>query len=276
MGKILLGARWDEPSQNPRLNRAREAGLIDYIEANYPITSAEGPDLEVPTPVFVHCPVNPIASPHGYNRQLASVIKQAADRYDSPWIGEHLCWAGPEDEGRLGYIITPILCDEAHQIAVENILEIKDFYGRPLALELAPQYAPTGTFPSEMHFLAAVARDSDAHILLDVAHWTASNRNLGRPADYGLDALDFNRIIELHVAGVRCGKSSPFWHDSHGDVPDEEILSLSESLLHSLPALRAITFEHDEIAFEDDLFAVLEHLRRMLNEVNGQTKIAAR
>ncbi len=252
--------------QDARLTRAFEAGLIDYVEANFPITPGYPPRVGGDAPVFVHCPVNGIASPLGVNQRLAGQVREAAVLYDSPWVGEHLCWTGPEAEGRLGYIATPLLCEPFRDIAVHNTRRLAEFYDRPVALELAPVYQLTGSYESEIHFLDSVAREADALIILDVAHWTASNRNLGREPDYGLDALDASRIVELHVAGIRAGSGGDVWHDSHDRVPEDAIMDLTEHLLDDLPALRAVTFEHAHDGPEQELVDTLERLRRFVGQ----------
>ncbi|MCB9765942.1 MAG: DUF692 family protein [Alphaproteobacteria bacterium] len=264
-GRPTLGARWDYPNQDERLARAATAGLIDYVEANFPITPGHPPRVGEGVPVLVHCPINPIASPQGVNLRLAEQVREAADAWDSPWVGEHLCWAGPGAEGRLGYIVTPILCEAFVEVAARNARALQAFYGRPVALELAPVYQHVGALDSELRFLARVAEAGDTLIILDVAHWTASNRNLGRAADFGLDALPAERIVELHVAGIRAGQSGRWWHDSHDRVPEEEILTLTATLVRELPALRAVTFEHSDAAPETDLVRTLEQLRRVVS-----------
>jgi uncharacterized protein (UPF0276 family) len=258
---LWLGARWDEPTQNRRLRAAFDAGLIDYVEANYPITPGHPPDVGGDVRVLVHCPVNPIASPQGVNMALAAQVKEAADLFDSPWIGEHLCWAGPGAEGRLGYIVTPLLTEEFVAVAAANTRSLMAMYGRPVALEWAPVYQHTGSFESEVHFHDAVARAADALVIFDVAHWLASNRNIGRADDYGLSTIDQKRIIELHVAGIRASSDGHAWHDSHDRIPEPAILEFTAELVRTLPNLRAVTFEHDEGAPETDLFSTLEALR---------------
>ncbi|KFA94044.1 hypothetical protein Q664_05230 [Archangium violaceum Cb vi76] len=238
--------------------------MIDYVEVNYPLMPGGSPDVSPTAPILVHCPINPIASVHGFNRALARQVRAAAIEHGSPWIGEHLCWAGPGPEGRLGYIVNPLFCDAVRDAAIENARALTAFYGRPIALELAPVYDSTGTFDSEVHFLASVARAADTHVIFDLAHWTASNRNLRRPADFGLDVLEPERIVELHLAGIRSGRSGRFWHDSHGDVPEEELLELTAHLARRLPRLAAVTFEHAEDAPEADFMRTLERLRRVL------------
>ncbi len=269
MGRLVgnkpkLGARWDEPCQDLRLRQAYEDGLIDFVEASYPIIPGKPPGVGTEVPVYVHCPINPIASPQGVNRELAAQVRKAADEFNSPWIGEHLCWAGPGREGRLGYIITPILCDAFVEVAIKNARELFLYYGRPIALEWAPVYQRTGDMISEIHFHQAVAEGADCLVIFDVAHWLASNRNLGRPDDYGMNVLQQERIVELHVAGIRPSSCGHYWHDSHERVPDDTIIGFTTDMVRSLPALRAVTFEYDQSAPDSDFFHTLERLRHAM------------
>lgn len=262
--RVRLGARWDEPAQDERLRRAFDRGLIDYVEANYPITPGHPPQVGPGLPVFVHCPINAIASPQGVNLRLAEQVREAAYAFESPWVGEHLCWAGPGDEGRLGYIVTPLLSEEFVEVAAENTKMLARLYGRPVALELAPVYQKAGELESEVHFLGAVAERADARIIFDVAHWTASNRNLGRAPDFGLDAVELERIVELHVAGIRSSKNGRWWHDSHDRIPEQTVLDFVARLVKALPALEAVTFEHDPTSPEEDFVTTLEALRPLV------------
>lgn len=262
---VLVGARWDEPTQCVRMNRAFRAGLIDYVEANYPVNSGQVPSVYPEIPIYIHCPINPLASPQGVNPRIAQQIRQAADDFDSPWIGEHLCWAGPDIEGRLGYIVSPLFCPEFVEVAVRNVRSLSAFYRRPIALELAPVYQRTGSMESEMHFLGAVAEEADSYIILDIAHWFISNRNLRRPVDYGIDQLPVQRVVELHIAGIRPGQDGRWWHDSHDRVPEQEIFDAVGDFVQRLPSVRAVTLEHADSAPESDFLKSLDMLRSVLS-----------
>lgn len=259
---VILGARWDEPDQNDRFAEANRRGLVDYAEVNFPIPfHADPATLDVP--IIAHTSSNPTCSVHGINRKVAELVRSGATNADSPWIGEHLTWLGSAPSGSLGYQINPLFTAEFRDIAARNIGKLKEFYDRPLALELSPIYtAPTG-YESEMHFLADVAEMTDSSIILDVTHWQIANRNLGRDAKFGVDALPADRIIELHIAGMRQG-SDGFWHDAHQELPLDEIYDLVAEFSVNLPALRAVTFEHRGDAPEAEFYAGLERLRDIL------------
>ena len=69
--------------------------------------------------------------------------------------------------------------------------------------------------------------------------------------------------MELHVAGMRAGGDG-YWHDAHQVMPPDEIFDLVERYAGGLPALRAVTFEHDAAASADDFLAGLERLRSII------------
>lgn len=258
----MLGARWDDPEQNPRFAEAKRRGLVDYAEVNFPIPWKADP-LLLDLPVIAHTSSNPTCSALGINRAVADLVRNGADNAASPWVGEHLTWLGCAPSGSLGYQINPLFSEQFRDIAVENISGLRQFYGRPVALELGPLYTGPTAYRSEMHFLADIAELTDSAIILDVTHWQIANRNLGRPVDFGFDALPQQRIIELHIAGMRQG-SDGFWHDSHQFAPPDEIFRLVETLVGDLPAVRAVTYEHRADAPEADFFAGLERLRHFI------------
>jgi len=259
---VMLGARWDEPGQNERFARAKRSDLIDYAEVNYPVPwKADPADLDIP--IVAHTSSNPTCSAMGVNLEVAKMVRDGAERADSPWIGEHLTWLGSAPSGSLGYQINPLFTAEFRDIAVRNVSRLKEFYARPLALELSPIYIGATSYESEMHFLADVAAETESAIILDVTHWQIANRNLGRAADYGLDALPWDNIVELHIAGMRQG-SDGVWHDAHQFLPPDEIFDLVESFVADMPGLKAVTYEHQSDGPEDDFYAGLQRLRKFI------------
>ncbi len=264
LNKILLGARWDDASQNSRFQKAASMELIDYVEVNFPIAADEDPGL-IQKPIFAHTSNNPLASVRGVNLAVAEKVRKGADASNSPWIGEHLSWLGFSETGALGYVLSPIFDKKFKEVAVANTKALQDYYGRTIALELGPLYGRTGTYPSEMHFLGEVAEETDAKIILDVAHWTISNRNLKRDENFGLDAISTSRVIELHAAGMRKSNSSDYWHDAHGLPLEDQLIDKIKSLRSRFSELKAITFEHSMEGSEDDFILNLRKLKGALS-----------
>lgn len=260
---VRFGARWDDTFQDERIAAAFGRGLIDYIEVNYPHGVAGDPHA-LGIPILAHTSSNPVCSALGVNRNIARRVKEGADRARSPWIGEHLSWLNMEQTGSLGYQINPLFTEEFVAIATLNIGRMRDYYARPIALELGPVYVDATGCDSEMHFLGRVAETADTGIILDVTHWQIANRNLDRPTDYGLDALAPERIVELHIAGMRAGSDGRFWHDAHDVPPGDDVTEITARLVRDLPAVQAVTFEHNPTAPESDFFACLERIGRAI------------
>lgn len=257
-----LGGRWDGPDQDARFADAARRNLIDYVEVNFPVPWKSNP-FRLGLPVIAHTSSNPTCSAHGINPGVAWLVREGADTAASPWIGELLTWLGSAPSGSLGYQINPLFTAEFRDIAARNVRRLRDYYGRPVALELGPIYTgPTG-YESEMHFLADVAEAADTAIILDVTHWQIVKRNLGRPPEYGLDVLPRDRIVELHIAGMREGGDG-YWHDAHQAMPPDEVFGLVEGFVADLPALEAVTFEHKADAPAGDFISGLERLRAFI------------
>ena len=165
-----LGARWDDPGQNARFAEARRRNLVDYVEVNFPVPWRVDP-FRLGLPVIAHISSNPTCSAHGINPGVARLVRDGAATAASPWIGEHLTLLGSASSGSLGYQINPLFTAQFRDIAARNVRRLKEYYGRPVALERGPIYTgPTG-YESEMHFLADVAEAADTGIILDVTHW---------------------------------------------------------------------------------------------------------
>ncbi len=268
MNKIKFGVRWDTPNQNDRIKQLANKNLIDYIEVNlhcfFPYRAKEL-DLQI----YAHTSHNALASSSGLYLGNAKLVKEYADHVDSPWIGEHLAWLGfCQKGGSLGYLIQPIFSEEFLEISIKNIKFLQNFYGRKIAIELNHFYTYNSiNYKNEIAFISEVAKKSECYIIFDISHWIITNLNLCRKIDYGLMDLDHKRVIEVHVAGIRKSKSSNIWHDSHDNIPNQLVLSLTSEVLNLLltfKTLKAITLEHHENSSEKDFVRSVELIQGLI------------
>jgi uncharacterized protein (UPF0276 family) len=260
---IKIGIRWDDESQNNRFLKAKKLGLLDFIEVNYPIAPNEKPQV-ADLPIYAHSAYNGLCSAYGINEQLASQIKSESDKYNSPWIGEHLSWVAPTKSGALGYVFNPIYNQDFFEISKNNIQTLKKIYQRPIALELGPQYQLIGDGCSEIDFHLKVAGETNCSLILDLAHLLISNNNLKRPLEFGLNQYSSANTIEVHIAGIRQSPQTGFWHDCHDVLPDDTSLKFLKEFCCNNKALQAVTFEHSASAPEADFFYGLELLNKIL------------
>jgi uncharacterized protein (UPF0276 family) len=261
--KVNVGARWDDQSQAKRFRRAISQNLLDYVEVNYPISVSDNP-YELGLPILAHTSNNGLCSFHGVDLAVSSKVKEGADQSNSAWVGEHLSLLGYAPSGALGYVINPLFIKEVFEVTVKNINFLKEYYGRPLALELGPLYDFKGEFKNEIEFLSKVAHETNSFIIFDVTHWLISNKNLKRGMTYGLESLDFDRVIELHVAGMRKSKSEDFWHDAHAMPVSDEVHNVSSFLIKQCQNLKAVTIEYAPEGNDESFFECAEKVRRSL------------
>ena len=152
-------------------------------------------------PIVMHGVSLSIGSTDPLDREYLRQLKALRDRVKARWVSDHLCWTGVA--GRNSHDLLPLpYTEEALAHVVSRVKEVQDFLGAPLALENPSTYAElSGASMREWEFLGRVAELSDCAILLDVNNVYVSANNHGfDPLSY-LDAIPFDRVIQLHVAG---------------------------------------------------------------------------
>lgn len=149
---------------------------------------------------------------------LVTAVRDFMDRYQCPLYSEHLTYCG--DEGHL-YDLMPIpFTEEAVRHVAERVKQVQDILGRPMLLENASYYAAPGQQMSESDFIAAVARESDCSLLLDVNNVYVNSINHRYDPLGFIDALPLERVSYLHIAG-HYEEAEDLRVDTHGtDVID--------------------------------------------------------
>ncbi|MEZ9625879.1 multinuclear nonheme iron-dependent oxidase [Aliivibrio fischeri] len=268
MGKILIGVRWDDPCQNEIYSKLKEENLIDFVEVNYPVSELANPEL-IGLPIITHSSDNPIASSFGLNMDMVDIISKKIAKTRTPWTGEHVAFSGITNSGSLGYIMNPLNTIEDFNTCLENIEIMKQRYSCPLALELGPCYfeSTLSDFENELSFLSSLASKSDSYIILDLTHLAISNNNLKRNLLFGEEYLDLDRVIEIHIAGLREG-SDGFWHDVHSEPIHNSVLNLLSEYLPKCFNVAAITLEPSIVNSIDEIRKSLYSIKDIVNNEN--------
>jgi len=110
--------------------------------------------------------------------------------------------------------------EEALRHVVARVKEVQDFLDAPLALENPSSYLEfTGGDFTEWDFLAAIAKEADCALLLDVNNVYVSSQNHGYDADAYMNAIPWDCVVQMHLAGHT--NHGTHIVDSHiGPVPD--------------------------------------------------------
>lgn len=201
-------------------------------------------------PSVMHGVALSIGSSDPIDRAYLRELRALRDRTRARWVSDHLCWTGVA--GRNTHDLLPMpYTEEALAHVVSRVATVQDFLGAPLALENPSTYAQfADAGMPEWEFLARVAEDANAAILLDVNNIYVSAYNHGfDPRDY-LAAIPFDRVVQFHVAGHTDHGSHII--DSHiGPVIDEVWQLLADAYRRSHGASVLLEWDAEIPSFEE-------------------------
>jgi uncharacterized protein (UPF0276 family) len=152
-------------------------------------------------PIVMHGVALSIGSSDPLDRCYLANLRALRDRTRARWVSDHLCWTGVLGKNTHDLLPMPYT-EEALAHVVARVKEVQDVLGAPLALENPSTYAEFASSPMrEWEFLARMAEQANCAILLDVNNVYVSARNHGFDPKVYLDAIPFDRVVQLHVAG---------------------------------------------------------------------------
>ncbi len=179
-------------SENYMQTRGRPLEWLDRVAGRYPV-AMHGVSLS-------------IGSTDPLDRGYLAELRALRDRCGARWVSDHLCWTGVGGKNTHDLLPMPYT-EEALRHVAGRVRAVQDFLGAPLALENPSTYVEhAGASMPEWEFLARLAADADCAILLDVNNVYVSAFNHGFDARRYLDAVPWDRVVQLHVAG----------HTNHG------------------------------------------------------------
>jgi uncharacterized protein (UPF0276 family) len=234
----------------------RPLAFLEAIRAHYPL-SLHGVGLS-------------LGSTDELRRSHLASLKELIDRFQPGLVSEHLSWSSIG--GRYLNDLLPLpYTEEALAHVVARIARVQEYLGRRILVENVSRYLDyKHTTIAEWDFLAAVARQSDCGILLDV------NNIYVNAVNHGFDALTYLRAIprdlvqEIHLAGFTVNRfeGGEIIIDSHNRPVADAVWALYREAIHrfgpqptliewdtELPALAVL------IAEAQQADAIMEHKR---------------
>ncbi len=201
----------------PRHYRAilESSPRVDWFEAlseNYMVPGGRPLDylmrIRARYPVVLHGVSLSIGGTDPLDRDYLAQLKALAARVEPAWISDHLCWTGVA--GRNLHDLMPLpYTEEALRHVAERVRAVQDALGRRILLENVSSYvAYRASALAEWEFLAALAREADCDLLLDVNNIYVSAFNHEFDPVAFLDGVPRERVRQIHLAG----------HDHCGDL----------------------------------------------------------
>ena len=160
---------------------------LDQVKERYPIV-LHGVGLNI---------LGPEPPAPGYLDRLAWL----AEYVDAPFFSDHLCWTSAHGYSHHDLLPAPYV-PELVELVAERAALVQRHVGRPFGLENLSSYVELAQSSlSEWEFYSAVVKKAGCHFMLDLNNIYVSSQNHGfLPSQY-LDAIDFSRVLQVHVAG---------------------------------------------------------------------------
>jgi uncharacterized protein (UPF0276 family) len=187
------------------LEHQPDVGWFEILSENY-MQTAGRPRFVVERiaeryPVAMHGVSMSVGSTDPLDLDYLRELRELRDAVGARWVTDHLCWTGVAGKNTHDLLPLPYT-DEAVRHVAARVAQVQDFLGAPIALENPSTYVDfAGSSMREWDFLAAVAREADCGILLDVNNVFVNAFNHGFDPQEYLDAVPFDRVVQLHVAG---------------------------------------------------------------------------
>lgn len=179
-------------------------------------------------PISLHGVGLSLGSTDPLDRGHLAQLKRLVDRIEPALVSEHISWGAAG--GRHLNDLLPLPCtEEALRHLRQRIGVVQDVLGREILVENVSSYLQyrTGDMP-EWEFIAAVAAESGAGLLLDINNVYVNARNLGFDPRSYLDRVPRSAVREIHLAGhERCHIAGrEILIDTHGDRVCDDVWRL--------------------------------------------------
>jgi uncharacterized protein (UPF0276 family) len=215
-----------------------------------------------------------LGGPAPLDTHLLHTIKTFMKAHGMQLFTEHLSWCS--DDSHL-YDLLPLPCThEAVMWTAKRIAQAQDILEMRIGIENTSTYiAPPGAEMSEAEFIAAVVKEADCLLHLDVNNIYVNSQNFGLDALAYLNALPLERTCYVHVAGHYV-EPDGLLIDTHGaEVVDPVwhlLLAAYERVGGDIPTCLERDFNFPSL---EDLTEEVMHITRLQAQAPRQYKKVA-
>jgi hypothetical protein len=262
--RILDGtarADWFEViSENFMIRGGRPLAVLERARADAPVV-LHGVSLSIGS-------TDPLRA--SYLDELAALAK----RVEPAWISDHLCWGSVG--GRYAHDLLPLpYTEEAVHHVAARVRAVQERLGRQILLENVSSYVTfRHSVLPEWEFLAAVAREADCGILLDVNNIYVSAVNHGFSATEYLAGVPAERVLQFHLAGHQ--DHGTHLLDTHDGPVVDAVWALYREAVRRFGPVSTLVEWDDRIPAFEEVLAEAERARAYEAEVLGDRPSHAR
>jgi uncharacterized protein (UPF0276 family) len=181
---------------------------VDYYEVITENFLGEAPaprrvleQVSLHTPIVLHGVSLNLLGHEPLDDAYLDAVCRLADLVDAPFVTDHLCWTGAHGTSHHDLLPTPYV-PELVDLAAGRVREVQARLGRPFGLENLSSYVEfNASTMSEVEFYAQVVDRAGCMFMLDINNVYVSSVNHGFDPCAYIDAIDFGRVLQVHLAG---------------------------------------------------------------------------
>ncbi|MEM7138548.1 MAG: DUF692 domain-containing protein [Myxococcota bacterium] len=219
-------------------------------------------------PVVTHGLTSCFGSTEPFANDYLQDLRNFLSDLEVSWHSEHLCIGGSDP--RFFHDLLPLpFTEEAVNVCVSRIQQMRDAIDLPVALENVSYYAPQGPNGlEEASFVVEVLERADAKLLLDVNNVYVNSQNFDFDPRAFIDKIPSNRVVQIHVAGHEL-RADGLRIDTHGEPVPDEVFRLLEYALTKLGPVPVLLERDTNIPPLDTLLAEVDELWAIYERSTG-------
>ena len=219
-------------------------------------------------PMVMHGVSLSIASNDPLNFDYLKQVRALADGIDASWISDHLCFTGVDGLNLHDLLPVPFTSEALRHIA-GRIRDAQDALGRRILIENVSSYLTyRSSEMTEWEFLAALAKEADCLLLLDVNNIYVSSVNHGFDPQAFLNGVPVERVQQFHLAGH--SKVDAHLIDTHDEPVCEAVWLLYAAAVRRFGAGSTMIERDANIPALPDVLAELDRARRIATQVEAR------
>lgn len=200
---------------------------------------------------------------------VASLVK----RFHPVMVSEHATWSTSQYAYFSDLLPLP-RTQQALNCLCDGINRYQDAIGRTILVENPTNYLDFVSEMDEADFLMEAASRTGAGLLVDVNNLYLSYRNTALNPKQYLEALDPNKVGEIHIAGFDADPNFPddLLIDSHAAPVDKAVWDLLQTALTILGPKPILLERDDNLPEFSELMEERNHAYTMLSDFQNVTQ----
>jgi uncharacterized protein len=243
-----------------------ELGFLEVISENF-LEPGGLPQANLRTfreryPVVAHGVSLNLLGTSPLDFEYLSQVRSFLTAFNIPYATDHLCWTAHRGIQHHDLLPTP-LSSGLVDYAVSRARLVQEFLGVPFGLENLSSYVSFAASDlSEWDFVRRIVLGADCFLMLDINNIYVSSQNHGFSAEEYLEAMPWDRVLQVHIAGHRVTPSG-LLHDTHDRPISPEVWELYRRAWKIGGPFPTLLEWDAEIPSLQDLLGVLENAKQV-------------